>query len=981
VPFDRLTAHSCVAGWAYHRLVETTSAHGMVVAGQEAMHVGDFDAAARFLQAALAMEPSPEAHDTLAYLAYIDDDYEEARRHWELAHHGYLAAGDLRGAGLAAVHLAGTLYDGFLDEPGSRAWLQRAGELLNQVGRCVERGYLALALVACHARDAHVLEQSAVVALELAMEFGDPDLQARARADRGLALINQGRIAEGFDQLDQAMAAIVAGSVSPPISGTIFCAMLSACERTGDLKRAEEWTRTARRHLDQTFGEKVPILHSHCRTAYGVVLCDTGRLTEAEVEILQAFGPSATKAVSKQADAAGALARLRLMQGRLDEASDLLAPYVGHFEVCEQLAQLHLLRGEPDLAAAVLNRGLHDLVGDRLRAGRLLELLVEVELTRDHPDGAEQALERLEACALASESPVLRAAVSLSEGRISMFRSEWQSAVAALNEALDILGTEERPIMAGRIRLELATALAHTSDDEPAAEQVRSALAIFERLGARRDADKAAALLDRLAPRREFKPDVQPFDLIVIGSGPAGEKAAARAAYLGKRVALIERSQGSVGGVAVTHLGMVPTKTLRESALYLTGFRKREIYGASVQLEPSAIHTELSHRTDDVSATMSQAVRENIARHQIELIAGTATLRPDRHVVVETPRGFRRVLRGEAVLIATGSRPFHPPGIPFDDPDVFDSQRVLEIGSTPTSVVIVGGGAIGCEHASIFTALGTKVTLVDSAERLLGYVDAELSRDLRRIFESMGMDVRLGVRLDEVRRDSDGLIVALDDGSEVRPEKLLFASGRSGNTEGLGLEKAGVEVDSRGHIIVDHRYRTTAAGIYAAGDVIGPPALASAAMEQGRIAVCDAFGVPGSEAIDEIIPTGVYSIPEVAGVGFTEQEAARQGIDYEIGRGRFSSNARGNISGATEGLVKLVFRRDDRTVIGAHILGELASELIHIGQSAIHHRDTVEYFLDTTFNVPTYSEAYKYAAYDGLQRLAATSTLEAVPRS
>jgi hypothetical protein len=233
-----------------------------------------------------------------------------------------------------------------------------------------------------------------------------------------------------------------------------------------------------------------------------VVLCDTGRWTEAEVEILHAFGPNATRAVSKQADAAGALARLRLMQGRLDEVSDLLAPYAGHFEVCEQLARLHLLRDEPDLAAAALNRGLHDLVGDRLRAGRLLELLVEVELARDHPEGAELALERLEACAMASESPVLRAAVSLSDGRISMYGAQWERAVAALKEALDILGTEERPIMAGRIRLELATALAHTPDAATAIDQVGNALAIFERLGARRDADKAAALLNSLGASR-----------------------------------------------------------------------------------------------------------------------------------------------------------------------------------------------------------------------------------------------------------------------------------------------------------------------------------------------------------------------------------------------------------------------------------------------------------------------------------------------
>ena len=216
-----------VEGGHYHRLVGATPAHGLVVAGREAVRAGDFEAAARSLEAALAIEPSPEAYGILAFLGYVEDDFEEARRLWELAFHGYLAAGDLRGAGLAAVYLAGTLYDGFLDEPGSREWLRRAGELLNQVGRCVERGYLALALVACHVRDAHALEQSAVVALELAKEFGDPDLEARARADRGLALINQGRIAEGFDQLDQAMAAIVAGTVSPLFSGTIF----SRCSR------------------------------------------------------------------------------------------------------------------------------------------------------------------------------------------------------------------------------------------------------------------------------------------------------------------------------------------------------------------------------------------------------------------------------------------------------------------------------------------------------------------------------------------------------------------------------------------------------------------------------------------------------------------------------------------------------------------------------------------------------------------------------
>jgi NAD(P) transhydrogenase len=466
------------------------------------------------------------------------------------------------------------------------------------------------------------------------------------------------------------------------------------------------------------------------------------------------------------------------------------------------------------------------------------------------------------------------------------------------------------------------------------------------------------------------RPDAEPFDLIVLGSGPAGEKGAAKAAYWGKRVALVERSAASVGGVAVTHLGMIPTKTLREAALYLTGFRKREIYGASVDLEPAVLHSQLHARTDEVSATMSAAVLDNIARHRIELVTGSAELQPGHRVAVHTDSGVR-TLHGEAILVATGSRPYHPPGIPFDDPDVLDAEQVLEMASTPASVVVVGAGAIGTEHASIFLALGAKVTLVDGAERVLGYVDAELSAELRRILEGSGMEVRLGTHIDEVQRDAGGLVVRLDDGTELRPDKLLFASGRSGNTEGLGLAEVGVDVDARGRVVVDERYRTTAAGIYAAGDVIGPPALASAAMDQGRIAVCDAFDLPGIDVVDPAVPTGVYSIPEVAGVGLTEQDAQARGIAYAVGRGRFTTNSRGNISGATEGLVKLVFRQDDRTLLGAHILGEIASELIHVGQAALHHGDTVDYFLDTTFNVPTYAEAYKYAAYDALRELEA----------
>jgi NAD(P) transhydrogenase len=460
---------------------------------------------------------------------------------------------------------------------------------------------------------------------------------------------------------------------------------------------------------------------------------------------------------------------------------------------------------------------------------------------------------------------------------------------------------------------------------------------------------------------------IERYDLVVIGSGPAGEKAAVQAAYFGKRVAIVERHE-LTGGVAVTHAGMIPTKTLREAALYITGFRKRDIYGMSVELDPEQIYSTLRKRTNDVIETMARQVRQNLDRHRIELVRGEARLAGDGNVFVKTRRGGERQLHGQAILIGTGSRPFHPPGIPFDDPDVLDAEGVLEVEHPPRSVVVVGGGAIGCEHASIFMALGSHVTLVDRGARLLSYVDAELSALLSKTFKRAGMTLQLGRGLQTVERDDDGLRLVLDDGTEIRPDKLLVASGRSGNTESLDLEAAGVEVNQRGLIVVDEMFRTSASGVYAAGDVIGPPALASTAMEQGRVAACHAFGIDFKEMVDPNPPTGVYSIPEISAVGLTEQAAADQGIPYVIGRGRFEGNSRANISGATEGLLKLLFDKRDRKLIGCHILGESATEAIHVGQAVIKHGDTIDYFIDTTFNVPTLCEAYKYAAYDGLPR-------------
>lgn len=467
---------------------------------------------------------------------------------------------------------------------------------------------------------------------------------------------------------------------------------------------------------------------------------------------------------------------------------------------------------------------------------------------------------------------------------------------------------------------------------------------------------------------------IERYDLVVVGSGPAGEKAAVQAAYFGKRVAIVERHD-LVGGVAVTHAGMIPTKTLREAALYVTGFRKRDIYGMSVELHPEELYSTLRKRTNEVIDTMARSVRQNIDRHRIELVRGSARLGGNGNVFVSTRRGGERQLHGHAIIIATGSRPYHPPGIPFDDPDVLDAEDVLEIERAPGSVVVVGGGAIGCEHASIFTALGAEVTLVDRAERLLSYVDAELSAILAKTFKDMGMSLRLGSGVDLVERDGDGLRIVLSDGTDLRPDKLLVASGRMGNTETLDLEAAGVAVDERGRIIVDEHFETTAAGVYAAGDVIGPPALASTSMEQGRVAACRAFGIEFKDMVDPMPPTGVYSIPEIAAVGLTEQAAAEKSLSYVVGRGRFEGNSRANIGGATEGMVKLVFAKADKTLLGVHILGENATEAIHVGQGVLKHGDTIDYFIQTTFNVPTLCEAYKYAAYDGLQRWQETTGL------
>ena len=467
--------------------------------------------------------------------------------------------------------------------------------------------------------------------------------------------------------------------------------------------------------------------------------------------------------------------------------------------------------------------------------------------------------------------------------------------------------------------------------------------------------------------RRATTREVAAYDLVVIGGGPAGEKAAAAAAFWGKRVAVVERSH-QPGGAMVG--GAVSSKTMREAALYLTGFQRRDTYEVGIELTPDIATERLRRRTDHVVSMMTESAAANLRRHGVEVIQGDASLAPDRAVLVRPPGGGPpRTLTATAIIVTTGSRPFHPPGVPFDDPDVLDSDAAALLDRPLRSLVVVGGGAVGCEFASIFTALGADVTLVDSGPRLLPFMDAEIAAELAATFRASGMRIVQDAGHATAARTPSGLQVLLGTGEVLAPEKVIFATGRVGNTDDLALDAAGVATDQRGRIVVDDRYRTTAEGIYAAGDVIGPPALASVSMEQGRIAACWAFDLPLRRAADSLPPFGVYSVPEAAMVGLTEEAAAAAGLDCAAGRATFAANTRAAISGATDGMVKLVFERESLRLVGVHVLGEAATELVHLGQAVIQFGGSIEYFIHSTFNVPTMHEAYKYAAYDGLTQV------------
>jgi NAD(P) transhydrogenase len=447
------------------------------------------------------------------------------------------------------------------------------------------------------------------------------------------------------------------------------------------------------------------------------------------------------------------------------------------------------------------------------------------------------------------------------------------------------------------------------------------------------------------------------FDLVVLGGGPAGEKGAAQAAYFGKRVAIVERAP-EPGGAAV-HTGTLPSKTLRETSLFLSGYRQRELYGLTVTLKEDLAVPKLLSRKDTVRELEVERIQANLARHKVELIHGQA-----RVVDAHTVEASGRTITSEIILVATGSAPFQPPNIPFGK-QVADSDTILELDVLPKRMVVIGGGVIGSEYATMFAAMHVKVTLLEGRDRLLPFLDAEMGDRLQGAMKSLGVDIKLGASVEKVTLDDD-VNVFLKNGEMIECDKLLVASGRSGNTKGLGLDALGVGVDKRGYVQVDENFKTKVDSIYAAGDVIGFPALASTSMDQARVAVCHAFGFTYKKQVSHLLPYGVYTIPEVSCVGFSEEQAREQKLEYVVGRALYVDNARGKIVGDKEGAIKLLFDRGSRKLLGAHCIGDKASELVHIGQAVIALGGTVDTLIDMVFNYPTLAEMFKYAAYDAL---------------
>ncbi len=467
------------------------------------------------------------------------------------------------------------------------------------------------------------------------------------------------------------------------------------------------------------------------------------------------------------------------------------------------------------------------------------------------------------------------------------------------------------------------------------------------------------------------------YDVAVIGSGPAGQKAAIAAAKNGRSVAMIERER-LVGGACV-HRGTIPSKTLRETALQLASVKQ---FGdvMTIEMSPNVEVATLMQRLDEVTSSHAKFMSDQLVRNKVEMITGRASFVSPHELSVKRVRGEAVSISAETIVVATGSRPRRPPEIPVDHEHLLDSDSILSMIYLPKSLTVLGAGVIASEYASIFAALGTEVTIIDAGDAPVSFMDPELSAAFVRDFEAAGGRYLSGQTIEHCQWDGESAAVTkLASGEEVRTEKLLCALGRLANVEELNLEAAGIEQTRRGHIVVDENCQSTALGVYAVGDVIGHPALASTSMEQGRRAVSHALGLPLGRGAS-YIPIGIYTIPEMSSVGLTEEQARGTYGGCAIGRASFSEVARGQISGGQEGLLKLVADAEGDKLVGAHIVGPGACELIHVAQVALISDWSVEAFVENIFNFPTLAEAYRIAALDLINRGRSQARKEAEER-
>jgi len=459
----------------------------------------------------------------------------------------------------------------------------------------------------------------------------------------------------------------------------------------------------------------------------------------------------------------------------------------------------------------------------------------------------------------------------------------------------------------------------------------------------------------------------QQFDLIVIGSGPAGRRAAVQAAKLKKSVLVIEKGR-RVGGVCV-HTGTIPSKTLRETVLNLSGWRERGFYGAGHRNKENITAADLRQRLHITLNHEVEVLEHQFARNGVACLTGQARFLDPHTVEITNDSGDVRHARGEKIIVAVGTAPYRPEHIPFDGETIVDADEILDLKKLPHSLAVIGASVIGVEYATIFSALDVKVTIVEPNHGMLGFIDAELIEEFTHDLRDRGVSLRFRSKAETIECAGSRCVVRLEDRRQITADMALFAAGRVGATAALNLSAAGLAADVRGRISVDKMtFATGVSHIFAVGDVIGFPSLASTSMEQGRIAACRAFDEP-APAAPEFFPYGIYSVPEMSTIGMTEEQVRENGLAYEVGVARFRETSRGHIMGLRSGFMKMIFSLDSRKLLGVHIVGEGATELIHIGQAVLNLGGGLDYFVENTFNYPTLAEAYKIAALDAFNRM------------